>query len=52
MAVTLEDVREFALPLPRRYERTIRDRVEVKVGQYVYLSVPPRSSAHSDRVIA
>jgi hypothetical protein len=41
MAVTLGDVRDFALPLPRTYERTIRDRVKFKVGQYVYLSVSP-----------
>ena len=41
MAVTLEDVRQFALPLPRTYERTIRDRVKFKVGQYVYLAVSP-----------
>jgi hypothetical protein len=27
VAVTLADVREFALPLPRTYERLIRDRV-------------------------
>ena len=39
MAVTLQDVREFALPLPRTYERTIRDRVKFKVGQYVYLAL-------------
>jgi hypothetical protein len=37
--VTLADVREFALPLPRTYERLIRDRVKFKVGQLVYLSV-------------
>lgn len=41
MGVTLADVREFALPLPRTYERMIRDRVKFKVGQYVYLSVSP-----------
>lgn len=39
MAVGLADVREFAAPLPRTYERLIRDRVRFKVGQYVYLSV-------------
>jgi hypothetical protein len=39
--VTLEDVREFALPLPRTYERMIGDRVKFKVGQYVYLAVSP-----------
>jgi hypothetical protein len=41
MAVSVQDVREFALPLPRTYERTIRDSVRFKVGQYVYLSVSP-----------
>jgi hypothetical protein len=39
MPVTLAEVREFALPLPRTYERLIRDRVKFKVGQLVYLSV-------------
>lgn len=37
--VTLEDVRRAALPLPRTYERLVRDRVKFKVGQLVYLSV-------------
>jgi hypothetical protein len=41
MAVTLADVRAFALPLPRTYERLIRDQTKFKVGQYVYLSVSP-----------
>jgi hypothetical protein len=41
VAVTLAEVREFALPLPRTYERLVRDRVKFKVGQYVYLSVSP-----------
>ena len=41
MPPTLQDVRELALPLPRTYERTVRDRVKFKVGQYVYLSVSP-----------
>jgi hypothetical protein len=41
VAVTLEDVREFALPLRRTSERLIRDRVKFKVRQYVYLSVSP-----------
>jgi hypothetical protein len=37
----LQDVRELALPLPRTYERLVRDRVKFKVGSYVYLSVAP-----------
>lgn len=41
MAVGLQDVREFALPLPRTYERLVRDRVKFKVKQLVYLSVAP-----------
>ncbi len=41
MPVTLADVREVALPLPRTYERLVRDRVKFKVGQLVYLSVSP-----------
>jgi len=39
--VGLQDVREFALPLPRTYEALIRDRVKFKVGRLVYLSVSP-----------
>ena len=39
MTVTLDDVRRVALPLPRTYERLVRDRVKFKVGQLVYLSV-------------
>jgi hypothetical protein len=39
MTVTLDDVRRVALPLPRTYERLVRDRVKFRVGQLVYLSV-------------
>ena len=41
MVTTLDDVRRVALPLPRTYERVVRDRVKFKVGQLVYLSVSP-----------
>ena len=41
LVVGLDDVRRVALPLPRTYERVVRDRVKFKVGQLVYLSVSP-----------
>ena len=51
MPVTLEDVREFALPLPRTYERPIRDRVKCTVGHYVddacRMVVPKRLAAET-----
>ena len=36
--VTIEDVRELALSLPRTYEALVRDRVKFRVGRIVYLS--------------
>jgi hypothetical protein len=36
--VTIEDVRELALSLPRSYEALVRDRVKFRVGQIVYLA--------------
>jgi hypothetical protein len=36
--VTIEDVREVALPLPRSYEVLVRDRVKFRVGQIVWLA--------------
>jgi hypothetical protein len=36
--VTLEDVREVALSLPRSYEALVRDRVKFRVGRIVYLA--------------
>lgn len=36
--VTVEDVRELALSLPRSYEALVRDRVKLRVGQLVYLA--------------
>ena len=38
MAVTIDDVRPFALGLPRTYEALIRDRVKFKVGRIVYVA--------------
>jgi hypothetical protein len=38
MAVTIDDVRELALTLPRSYEALVRDRVKFRVGQIVYLA--------------
>lgn len=35
--VTVDDVRELALSLPRSYEALVRDRVKFRVGQLVYL---------------
>jgi hypothetical protein len=36
--VTIEDVRELALSLPRTYEALVRDRVKFRVGRIVYLA--------------
>lgn len=36
--VTVEDVRELALTLPRTYEALVRDQVKFRVGRIVYLS--------------
>ena len=36
--VTIEQVRELALSLPRSYEVLVRDRVKFRVGQLVYLA--------------
>ena len=38
MPVTLDDVRELALRLPRSYEAVVRGRVKFRVGQIVYLA--------------
>jgi hypothetical protein len=38
VAVTTDDVREFALGLPRTYEAIIRDQVKFKVGRIVYVA--------------
>ena len=36
--MTLDDVRELALSLPRSYEAVVRGRVKFRVGQIVYLA--------------
>jgi hypothetical protein len=36
--VTIEQVRELALTLPRTYEALVRDRVKFRVGQIVYIA--------------
>lgn len=36
--VTIEDVREIALSLPRSYEALVRDRVKFRVGRIVWLA--------------
>ena len=38
MTVTIDDVRELALTLPRSYEALVRDRVKFRVGRIVYLA--------------
>jgi hypothetical protein len=38
MGVTIEDVRRFALTLPRSYEAFVGGRVKFRVGRLVYLS--------------
>ena len=36
--VSIEDVREFALTLPRAYEVLVRDRVKFRVGRLVFVA--------------
>ena len=38
LGVTIDDVRELALTLPRSYEVLVRDRVKFRVGRLVYLA--------------
>ena len=38
MAVTVDDVRRIAAPLPRAYEVVVRDRVKWRVGSIVWLA--------------
>ncbi|GGP91459.1 MmcQ/YjbR family DNA-binding protein [Streptomyces melanogenes] len=38
MAVTIDEVRAYALTLPRTYEALVRDRVKLRVGRIVYLA--------------
>ncbi|MEO6715456.1 MAG: MmcQ/YjbR family DNA-binding protein [Mycobacteriales bacterium] len=37
----LDDVRRFALTLPRAYEALVRDRVKFRVGSLVFVSFSP-----------
>lgn len=41
MPVTVEDVREIALALPRAYEAFVRDYRKFRVGSLVFASVSP-----------
>ncbi|MEV6339319.1 MmcQ/YjbR family DNA-binding protein [Nocardia vinacea] len=36
--VTVENVRELALTLPRSYETLVRDRIKFRVGRIVYIA--------------
>ncbi|TPG17191.1 MmcQ/YjbR family DNA-binding protein [Pedococcus bigeumensis] len=38
MAITVDDVRRIAAPLPRAYEVLVRDRVKFRVGSIVWLA--------------
>jgi hypothetical protein len=38
VAVTIDDVRPFALSLPRAYEALVRDRVKFRIGQIVFVA--------------
>ena len=38
LGVTVEDVRAFALTLPRTYEALVRGRIKFKVGRIVYVA--------------
>ena len=38
MAITVEDVRRIAAPLPRAYEVVVRDRIKFRVGSIVWLA--------------
>lgn len=37
--VTADDVRRFALPLPRTEERVVRDHVKFYIGRIVYIAL-------------
>ena len=41
MAVTIEDVRDVALALPRAYEAQVREATKFRVGQIVFAAVSP-----------
>ena len=42
--VTIEDIRAFALSLPRTTEGLVRGRVKFRIGRIVYLSLEPDGS--------
>ena len=37
--ITVDDIREITLGLPRSYEVLVRDRIKFRVGQIVYLAL-------------
>ncbi|RSM70496.1 hypothetical protein DMH04_44680 [Kibdelosporangium aridum] len=37
--VTVEEIREVALSLPRAYEAIVRDRIKFRVGQIVFVAL-------------
>lgn len=41
MPVTIEDVRDIALTLPRAYEAQVREATKFRVGQIVFAAVSP-----------
>jgi len=41
MPVTIEDVREIALALPRAYEAQVREATKFRVGRIVFAAVSP-----------
>jgi hypothetical protein len=41
MPVTIEDVRDVALSLPRAYEAQVREATKFRVGQIVFAAVSP-----------
>ena len=41
MPVTLDDVRDIALTLPRAYEATVREATKFRVGSIVFAAVSP-----------
>ncbi|MCW2785924.1 MAG: hypothetical protein JWP74_2441, partial [Marmoricola sp.] len=41
MPVTIQDVRDIALVLPRAYEAQVREATKFRVGQIVFAAVSP-----------
>ena len=44
MAVTVEQVRQVAMSLPRTTEALVRDHIKFRVGRIVYVSLSPDES--------